>query len=96
MDLTNKKMNEIKEIAKEMGIKSVTKYKKQQLIDMILEREASKTRELQSTAVSALPQQTVQENTEAKQEHVRARQLVTSPQRSLIAEQTPPQLKPRE
>ena len=96
VDLTNKKMNEIKEIAKEMGIKSVTKYKKQQLIDMILEREAAKTRELQSTVVSALPQQTAQENTEATQEHVRARQLVTSPQRSLIAEQTPPQMKPRE
>lgn len=39
MDLTNKKIYEIKEIAKEMGIKSVTKYKKQELIDMIQQKE---------------------------------------------------------
>ncbi|MGN1059770.1 MAG: transcription termination factor Rho [Clostridia bacterium] len=38
MDLSAKKIDEIKLIAKEMGIKSLTKYKKQELIDMILQK----------------------------------------------------------
>lgn len=43
-DLENKTLNELREIGKNLGIKSVTKYKKYELIDMI--------EELQNTAAS--------------------------------------------
>lgn len=39
MDFSSKKIDELRAIAKEKGIKSVTRYKKQELIDLILQTE---------------------------------------------------------
>ncbi len=40
MDLSTKKLQDLREIAKTMGIKTVTKYKKEELIALITEQEA--------------------------------------------------------
>ncbi len=63
MDLSNKKINELKEIAKTMGIKSITKYKKQELIDMIMQKESEANMTADKTDTSSgnlnVPNETV-------------------------------------
>ena len=49
--LTSKKLDELREIAKEVGVKSVTQYRKSDLIDIILMTENENQNEVQSEKV---------------------------------------------
>ena len=50
-DYNNKTLSELREIAKDLGIKNITKYKKQELIEEILKEDASENNYIEKTKV---------------------------------------------
>ncbi len=56
MNLADKKINEIKEIAKELGLKNIARCKKQELISRIMAYEEETSAKEQKTSAKAVPQ----------------------------------------
>ena len=66
MDFSNKKINELKEIAKSMGIKSVTKYKKQELIALLEQKQSGSAQPPEESAQKADEKQQIAGKTAEK------------------------------
>lgn len=57
MDFSTKKIDELRLIAKEKGIKGIAKYKKQELIELLLQQEAEGQETIQDKETEKAPVQ---------------------------------------